>query len=183
MGTHIDSFFPRTAEQSLEAVRARLDRAFSGLGDDLAAIRDRGRFSQDQGDWFLWNDEEAIEGEGPGGFCIRVYSQLVMLTSVERFGAITHPDQGIHLALRRVIEVVSEELGGHGLLAVAAGGFGDTDEAGDLALSGAGFPEVCDCLQRVIGPPARSWEALQAGLGEWYLGAQRENQSHTFRSS
>ena len=60
-----------------------------------------------------------------------------------------------------------------GKLAVAAGGFGDTDRAGDLAMAGAGFPEVCGSLAAIIGPPARSWEALEAGSGGWYLPPRR----------
>jgi hypothetical protein len=169
MGTHIDGFFPHTVERSLNAVRARLDAALSGLGQDLAAIRGRGRFSAGGGGWSLWYDEGAVTGQGPNGLSISVYPAVAEFTSLERFGAIERPDQGVHAALRRVFEAVASEFGGGGRLAVAAGGFGDTDRAGDLALAGAGFAEVCGCLEAVIGLPVRQWEALEVGLGGWYL--------------
>ena len=169
VGTHIDCFFPHAVERTLEAVRARLDAAVSKLGDELAAIRNRGRFSAAGEGWSLWEDEGTITGEGPSGLSISVYPAVAEFTSVERFGAVERPDQGIHTALRRVFEAVAAGFGAGGRLAVAAGGFGDTDRAGDLALAGAGFAEVCECLESAIGPPARSWEALEAGAGSWYL--------------
>jgi hypothetical protein len=100
---------------------------------------------------------------------------VVEFTSLERFGAIERPDQGVHAALRRVFEAAASGFAAGGWLAVAAGGFGDTDRAGDLALAGAGFAEVCKCLEAVIGPPARSRGALEAGLGGWYLAPQTPN--------
>ena len=72
MGSHIDTFFPHCVERSLVAVRARLDSALGPLGDELALIRDRGRFSTDAGGWSLWDDEGTITGEGPSGLRIRV---------------------------------------------------------------------------------------------------------------
>ena len=170
MGTHIDGFFPYTVERSQEIVRLRLDAVFRDLTNEINAIRERGQFSSDSGGgWWLVNDQNFINGEGPSGFCISVYPAVVQFTSVERFGAIECPDTGIHTALRRVFEAVAAGFGSPGQLAVAAGGFGDTDKAGDLALSGAGFIEVCACLEAVIGPPAWSWEGLQSGSGFWYL--------------
>ena len=80
-----------------------------------------------------------------------------------------HPDLGIHLALRKVFEGVAAAFGARGRLAVAAGGFGDTDKAGEIAISAADFAQVCACLEAVIGTPARSWESLEAGTGAWFL--------------
>lgn len=171
MGSHIDAFFPHAVERSPEAVRAKLDAALSGLEADLALIRDLGRFSVGGGGWSLWSDEGTVTGEGPSGFRIRVYPAVVELTSLERFGAVERPDQGIHAALRRVFEAVAAAFGGGDRLAVASGGYGDTDRAADLALAGAGFAEVCVCLEAVAGSPARSWAVLEVGERGWYLSA------------
>ena len=129
MGSVINGFFPHSVERSPEAIRARLENALGGLSDDVDAIRNRGRFSMGGGGWSFWCEEGTVTGEGPCGFSISVYVSVVRLTSVERFGAIERPDQGIHVALRTVFETVAAAFGGGGLLAVAAGGFGDTDHA------------------------------------------------------
>jgi hypothetical protein len=169
MGTHIDAFFPHCIELSPVVVQEWLAALFGGLQDDLATIRERGRFSPGAGDWWIVADGDTLYGEGSSGFSIRVYSAVIEFTSVERFGALEYPDWGTHVALRRVFEVVAAGFGGGGRLAVAAGGFGDTDRAGDVAFNGGEFADVCRCLEAVIGAPARSWEALEAGSGAWYL--------------
>jgi hypothetical protein len=180
MGTHIDGFFPHAIERSPDFVRTRLAVTLGGLGDDLAIIRERGRSSAGGGDWSLLRDDDGtVFGEGPSGFSIWAYPMVVEFTSVERFGAIQHRDQGIQDALRRVFEAVAAGFGGVGWFAVAAGGFGDTDEAGDLALAGARFVEICACLTAKVGPPVRSWEALEAGRGQWFLSAPAVEQSVT----
>jgi hypothetical protein len=171
MGSVIDAYFPHTVERSLEAVRERLARVFSDRQDDLAVIREWGRFSAHHGDWRLVVEEDGtVRGEGPSGFLIAVYPAVVEFTSLERFGAIERGEQGIHAALRQVFEAVAAAFGAGGRLAVAAGGYGDTDLASDCAIAGRGFKEVCDCLSSAAGSPARSWEALEAGLAGWYLG-------------
>lgn len=171
LGTHIDAFFPHAVERSPEAVLGRLLTALGRVSDDLGLIRARGRFSCYGGGWSVWSDDGTVSGEGPDGLSISVYLCVVEFTSVERFVAVARPDLGIHWALRRVFEVVASAFGAGGHLAVAPGGFGHTDRAGDSALAGAGFADVCECLQRVIGSPARSWAALEAGAGQWYLSA------------
>jgi hypothetical protein len=153
-------------------LQQRLATIFETLQEELYAIVERGRFSAGGGDWWLSADEDEVRGEGPNGFSISVYSAVIEFTSAERFGAVESPDLGIHIALRRVFETVAAGFGAGGRLAVAAGGFGDTDQANDLALDGCGFAEVCGCLEAKIGPPARSWEALEAGSGFWYLSDQ-----------
>ncbi|MCI0455925.1 MAG: hypothetical protein L0Z62_02960 [Gemmataceae bacterium] len=169
MGTHIDGYFPRVVERSAETVQARLTAVFADLADDLAVIRERGRFSSGGGGWWVAEDEGRLFGEGPGGFSISVYPAVIEFTSVERFAAIDSPVLGIQEPLRRVFAAVAARLGAGAALAVAAGGFGDTDRAGGLAAEGASFADVCRSLEAVIGPPARSWEALEAGVGLWYL--------------
>ena len=64
MGTHIDTFFPHTVERSLEVVRKRLTLAFGDLRDDLAVIRERGRFSANGGDWWLVAEGGTVSGRG-----------------------------------------------------------------------------------------------------------------------
>lgn len=156
IGTHIDAFFPHSVDPSPAGVRERLAAAFGDLKEDLDAIRERGRFSANCGEWWLVVEDGIVNGEGPSGFSILVYPAVVEFTSMERFGAVEQPDLGIHLALRKVFEAVATTFGACGRLAVAAGGFGDTDKAGELAIGGASFEQVCRCLEVVIGPPARS---------------------------
>lgn len=175
MGSHIEAYFPHTVQRSPEAVRECLLRGLRERQDDLALIHERGRFSADRGDWSLYEDEDSsVRGRGPCGFSIDVYPAVVEFTSSERFGAVERSEQGIHTALQRVFESVAAAFGAADQLAVAAGGYGDTDEARDLAATGRGFPEVCECLTRVAGIPARSWEALGAGANEWFLGSKAE---------
>lgn len=170
MGTHIECFFPHAVVRSIDSVHARLDATFARLGDDLLTIRERGRFSNQDARWSFWeSDDEGISGEGACGFDIDVFRAVVLFTSLERFSAIQLGEQGISAALRRVLEAVAGAFDASGHLAVAGGGFGDTDGACELAMHGAGFAEICRCLEAAIGPPARSWEALEADLGDWYL--------------
>jgi hypothetical protein len=170
LGTHIDGYFPRTVERCAETIRTRLSEVFAGMTGDLMAIRNGGRFSATSRDWYVVEgDERNIWGEGPSGFSINVYPRVVEFTCIERFGAIAGPEYGIPEALRRVFAAVAAGLGEGRPLAVAAGGFGDTDRAGDLACDGAAFTEVCASLEAVIGPPARRWKDLEAGTGDWYL--------------
>src|SRR5260370_19438494 len=139
VGTHIDCFFPHAVERTLEAVRARLDAAVSKLGDELAAIRNRGRFSAAGEGWSLWEDEGTITCEGPSGLSISVYPAVAEFTSVERFGAVERPDQGIHTALRRVFEAVAARVGAGGLRAVGGRlGRGAAPERAAPAAGGGG---------------------------------------------
>jgi hypothetical protein len=175
VGSHIEAYFPHTVARSPEAVRKRLAQVFGDRQDDLTVIRERGRFSSGSGDWRLAVDEDGtVRGEGPSGFLITVYPAVIEFTSLERFGAVERPEQGIHAALRRVFEGVAAAFGAGGRLAVAAGGYGDTDRARDLAAAGREFAEVCECLAHVAGVPARSWEALETGPAGWYLGGVAE---------
>ena len=146
-------------------MRARLDAALSGLEADLALIRDLGRFSAGGGGWSLWSEEGTVTGEGPSGFRIRVYPAVVELTSLERFGAVERPDQGIHTAIRRVFEAMAAAFGGGGRLAVASGGYGDTDRAPTWRWPGPGSPRCAAAWRRPR--PARpgagqSWRRVRA---------------------
>ena len=169
MGTHIESYFPRAVEPTLGAVLAQLSQVFTQLEPDLAAIRQRGGFSQGTAPWSLFQTDTGIDGEGPCGFSILVFPQVVEFTSIERFGTLESREHGIHESLRRVFEVVAASLGSSGEFAVAAGGFGDTDHACALAADGASFGEVRDRLEARLGPPARSWRELETGPGLWLL--------------
>lgn len=170
MGSHIDVFFPHDVEQTVDAVQARLEPTFRDLTDDLALIRSKGRFSKDIGDWSLRFEEGYVCGEGPSGLLISVYSAVVQLTSLERFGAVARPDQGIQDSLRRVFEATANAFGARGRLAVAGGGFGETDLAGDLAFEGASFDEIARALEKTFGHAgARTWEAVDGNTAYWYL--------------
>jgi hypothetical protein len=175
MGTHIDCFFPRTVDRSIDVLLARLLAVFGQLSNDLALIRERGRFSREKGEWRLVADGAKITGEGPSGFSISVYSRVIKFTSVERFSALEYPDLGIQESLHRVFEAVAFSLGRNGELAVAAGGFGDTDKAHEIAAQGRSFEEVCQTLEVEIGAPARNWEELESELGQWYLASPAES--------
>lgn len=168
MGSTIVSFFPHNVQRSIAAVGARLDLAFNTIRDDLAVLRERGRFTEKQDGWWLIMDDEDVRGEGPG-FSITVHRHIAILTSMERFGAITRADQGVHLSLRRIVATVAATFGAQGQFAIAPGGYGDADAASDLALSGSNFEEILRCLANVMGSPSRDWESVESRPSGWYL--------------
>jgi hypothetical protein len=179
VGSHIDSFFPRSVPQDPEIVLRRLNEVFGALQPEISAIRAWRRLSHESGDWWTVLVEAepdqpmSVEGEGPCGFIIRVYAGTVCFTNCDKFGLIAYPEYGIAQPLRHVFRSVASALGAPGPFAVASGGYGETDRACDLAYyEAAPFERVCDRLEEDNGPPVRSWEDLEAGRGTWYLGGQ-----------
>jgi hypothetical protein len=178
VGSHIDCFFARGAEQSPADLRTALDSLMTEHCEDVQILTERGRFSRGSGSWHLdlvraaGGEPDFISGEGPAGFSIDVYCRVVRVGSAERFSALYDEGMGVALALRRTLCSVARRLGGSPRIAVAAGGYGDTDRAADLAYyEGGPFEEVVAMLEKVAGPPARTWDELARGEHKWYLGS------------
>lgn len=175
MGTSIDCFFARERKSDAGEIEAALRALSVERADDIRAIQTGGRFSTWDGEWWVHpvessdGDPASIEGEGTAGFHIQICSRVVRFGSIERFRSIY--DSDIAISLRRVITAVSLRLGTSSRIAVAAAGFGDTDRAGDVAYYGAAsFDQVCEALEEVAGPPARTWSELAEDRHRWYLG-------------
>ena len=112
MGTHIDVFFPRSIDRSISAILAKLSEIFDRLDDDLELIRELGQwYSRGYGNWWLVENESDFTGEGPCGFSINVYQQVIEFTSLQRFSALTFRDNGIKEVLRRIFDAVTSSLG------------------------------------------------------------------------
>lgn len=187
MGTSIDCLFARGIDQDPEAVLQTLTSLFSTLTPELDQIRELGSFSQHSGAWSIAKNDlqdsefPVLHGEGPSGFGVDVYERVICLGSVERFFSIQRADV-LGLALRHVFEAAAQHCGTGSTMAVAAGGFGDTDHAIDLACyQGASFDDLTISLQQRLGTPARSWEELRKGDHTWYLGP-RPTESTAIRS-
>lgn len=180
MGSSIYCFFARGAERSAAGLRTALDDLMAEHHEDVRAVRERGRFSQGGGGWYLTRDHQdgdpdCLSGEGPAGLSIAVYRQVILVGSAERFGAVYGGGLGIAPALRRILDSMARRLGATHQVALAAGGYGDTDRAADLAYyEGGSFQAVVAMLEEVAGPPARSWDELAGGDHRWYLGAPAE---------
>jgi hypothetical protein len=169
--------FARGVEACPDAVRRVLEDLSDELRHEIQAIAERGRFSKGCGAWRLeraWvpdGEPEYLTGEGPAGLSIDVYRRVVLVTCDERFHTLYDDSLGLAIPLRSVLCSFALKLGASPRIAVAAGGFGDTDRANDLAYYKDGsFEEVCACLAEVIGPPAGTWAELAHGVRGWYSG-------------
>jgi hypothetical protein len=177
VGSSIYCFFTRGAEQSPADLQSALDRLMSEHREDVQVLMERGRFSAGGDRWHLDLDRpdggkpESIFGEGPAGLSINVYCQVVLVHSAERFCALYDEGMGVGSALRRLLCTTARCLGASPRIAVAAGGYGETDRADDLAYyKGGPFEEVVAMLEEDAGPPARTWDELARGQHGWYLG-------------
>jgi hypothetical protein len=173
MGTCIDAIFPRAIELDPEIIRLAIEASFKKLVEPLSILRELGHFSCHAGDWWVsWNElgiPQAI-GEGPLGFSISVYQEVISFSNGERSWSIYSPESPIVVPLRQVICSVARDLGSGQELIIAAGGFGDTDHALDTAFDGGSFDDACRCMREHAGPPATSWKEWEAGENHWYLG-------------
>jgi hypothetical protein len=177
MGTSIDCFFAHDSALDALQWQHRLNEASTSLASDLEFIRVQGRFSSSKGNWWVSAEEpnggESLRfvGEGPAGFGISIYRNVICLTSNERMHALYDPSYGVAVPLRRVLCSLAVALVSPHQIAVAAAGFGDTDAAEDIAYGGGSFEEVCSQLAKSAGTPASTWEALS--ILAWFLGPAR----------
>lgn len=185
MGTSIECFFPRAVARCPTTIQQALEALFAEMDEDLTIISTHGQFSAWRGEWWVKGDEpgngepDQVLGEGPCGFTIEVYPQVIELGSLERFERLYDHRLGIARPLRRVLAAAAHRLGASDIMAVRLAGvamMGNTDVASGLAYyHGASFGEVCDCMASEQGPPAQSWEELALqGIG-WYLGPARDH--------
>lgn len=178
MGSSISLYCSRAIPRSPDAVQGALRRVWEHCVRELSWLKLRGLFGDRvDGSWDPWIEEEAEEqlpfcivAEGPLGFSVYVYECVAEVSSLERFGRVANAESPLRHALRRVLCAVAAEIGTGSLVAVAASGFGDTDEASADAREGASFERVCECLHVASGSPARTWGELEQGEKNWYLG-------------
>lgn len=158
-------------------IQTAIDDLLAEHREDIRILRERGRFSQGDGSLHLALDRpgdgepDYIWGEGPAGLMMDVYQRVILIRSMERFRALFDESLGVASALRRILGSTARRLCAAPRIAVAAGGFGITDRATDLAYyEGAPFEGVVAMLEEVAGPPARTWEELARDQYHWYLG-------------
>ena len=167
MGTSIDVLFPRDCSLLPAQITSRLTSCFCRLENDLTLIRAHAWYS---GDWGGWNIEHIAEhegepaylfSEGPFGFAINVYANVICLDHSERFGRLHYSDSPVAASLQHVISAIVTELSGAVPFAAVAGGMGDSDRAVDLAYyDAADFNTVVESLREKLGEPATTWDAL-----------------------
>ena len=159
-------------------LQTRIDGLLAERREDLQILGERGQFPRGGGRLTLEpaivsdGDPDYLLGEGSAGFGLDVYQRVICFTSIERYFALYEESLGVAMALRRILGSAARLLSSATRIAVAAGGFGDTDAAHDLAYyQGATFDEVAAKLEEVAGPPARTWDELARRERTWYLGA------------
>jgi hypothetical protein len=175
MGTSIDVIFDRDVKTS-EDIALGLAATFRECSPELVAIARNAWYAFHSYDWNLLpvpeHDGEPayLFAEGPFGFGIHVYRNVVVLWSLERFGRLYDPTSSVARPLQTVIEAVVRTLTRRPVFAAVAEGMGDSDAAIDLAYyDAASFSAVCDSLRKWHGPPAKSWDELAGGDIPWCL--------------
>lgn len=175
MGTSIDVLFDRDVETA-EGITLGLAAAFRECSAELAAIASDAWYSIDFHAWDLLSVPEQdgmpayLFAEGPFGFGVHAYRNVICFSSLERFRRLHDPASSVARPLQTVIESVVRTLAKRPVFAAAAGGMGDSDAALDRACyDGASFSAVCDSLRESNGPPAQSWEQLARGGFRWCL--------------
>jgi hypothetical protein len=175
MGTSIDVLFDRDVGKA-EDFTLGLAAAFRECSAELAAIAGNAWYAIHSHAWGVspvpeYDGEPAyLFDEGPFGFGVHVYRNVVVLGSLERFYRLYDPASPVARPLQSVIETVVRTLTGRPEFAAVAGGMGDSDIALDLAYyDAASFSQVCDSLRKSHGPPARSWGEMAGGDIPWCL--------------
>lgn len=180
MGTSIDCIFAREVSKDIEKIETILDSSFTGYGKEIETISEKGYFSKYVNlSWNVFAIEEEVEepayiqAEGPLGFSIYIYETIVVVSSPERFFALHADSPGIGSELVVLFKAIAALLGKGRLFAFAAGGFGDSDQAIDLAYyQGVSFEEACGVLHKNFGAPAKTWPELS--YKSWFLGEFEE---------
>jgi hypothetical protein len=180
MGTTIDIFTPRVVVPRVAEVREALSELTRLYAPELETLTPPWRPTATS--WWVSESPEAphVYGEGPVAN-FHVYAQVMDFSIIHRFFMLYDPSRSfLHSAgetetdgarrvqaLHRLIPGIARVFG-DGRHAVVAGGFGDSDHAGDLAHSGESFDSVCRHLTTSLGPPTSHWPEL-ADVS-WYLG-------------
>ena len=170
MGTHIDIIFPRNTEMSVNDINGCLNKIFSGADN-------------------LWHIEKVKEngcepaylaGEGPNGYDISVYENVIYLGQIKRFWQLYDPGSCDAINLQRTIQLIVSELSGEVPFIAVAGGMGDSDIALDMAYyEASSFKDITSSLRNALGNPAKSWDELKKDEYVWLLNEikeQTENQ-------
>jgi hypothetical protein len=167
MGTSIDVLFPRDHSLLSVQITSRLTSCFGRLENDLTLIRSHAWYSGDCGPWNVEHIAEHdgepayLFSEGPFGFDISVYANVMCLGHAERFRRLHYSDSPVAASLQHIISAIVTELSGAVPFAAVAGGMGDSDRAVDLAYyDAADFDAVVESLHQTLGEPSATWDAL-----------------------
>jgi hypothetical protein len=177
MGTSIVVLFTRDLSLPIDAFSTRLSRAFDELASELAKVKQHAWYSCEPGSWDVifvpehGGEPPYLTTEGPYGFSVDIYDNVVCLGSAERFEHLRSPDSPVATPLQRVIHSVVTYLSPYRtVFATVAGGMGDSDRPVDLAYyNAATFNDVCNCLRQTLGEPATSWYGLNQDGVCWGL--------------
>lgn len=176
MGTSIDVLIPRPPRLDAIDITGRLNSLFVKCESDLQVIKEHAWYSIDYEPWALEyvpahaDQPEYFYDEGPYGFDIRVYVNLISLGQLERFGRLHYEDSPVATTLQRLLTKISRGLTGLDKFACIAGGMGDSDCAIDMAYYQAStFHQVSDSLHRFLGEPAQTWSQLNCDAHRWAL--------------
>jgi hypothetical protein len=176
VGTSIDVLIPRPPRLDAVDITVRLNSLFAECESDLQVIKKHACYSIDCEPWALEyvpahaDQPGYFYDEGPYGFNIRVYVNLVSLGQLERFGRLHCEDSPVATTLQRMLTKISHGLVGLEKFACVAGGMGDSDCANDMAYYQAStFQQVSDWLHRFLGEPAQTWAQLNCDAHRWAL--------------
>jgi len=115
-------------------------------------------------------EPEYLFDEGPYGFDICVYENVVCLGHLERFGRLHYDDSPVAISLQHVLATVVENLLGSEPFACVAGGMGDSDQSVDMAYyQRATFSAMSQQLHESLGHPATKWAQLNEAEHSWAL--------------
>lgn len=174
MGTSIHCIIPKEKDFEIEELRQRLDDVFDRLKTEVLHLREFGHFSKmasGSGKWFLIfvpaedGLPEHITGEG-FTFSVDIYKNVVLIGCIERFNDLYFKEKNTSDQLFKIITEIAKEFCYSNKLLLAAGGFGDTDLAIDIAYD-ANFDEICAKMTELHGIPADNFDDLKDV--PWYL--------------
>jgi hypothetical protein len=176
MGTHIDCFIPKENDYPIEEIKQKLKNVFDRLKSEYLHLEKYGTFTENvNGKWWISliptenGNPEYITGEGDS-FSIDIYDKTICIGSVERFSSLYLEDRNISKELFKILLELCNEFRSSDKVLIGAGGFGETDIVGDIAIYGGGFEQICNKMTELNGSPATDLTEL-VGLNakSWYL--------------
>ena len=112
MGTSINVLFPRPEQIDATQLTNRLNACFSRTVDDLNNLQSHAWYSIHQQNWALahvpadGNEPSYFYDEGPFGFDVHLYSNVIVLGHAERFGRAHFDDSPVAKTIQRLIDAV-----------------------------------------------------------------------------
>ncbi|MFY9253766.1 MAG: hypothetical protein WAO83_09940 [Fuerstiella sp.] len=174
MGTSIDVLFRRPEQFDAERLTDRLNACFARSIDDLSSLQSHAWYSTHQRSWTLThvpadgNEPSYFYDEGPFGFDVHLYSNVILLSHAERFGRAHFDDSPVAKQIQRLIDAVVVSVCGDASFCAVAAGMGDSDVAVDLAYyKHADLSAVTESLTDTLGQPCLTWDDLNGDSGVW----------------